>query len=300
MGTWRRATQPLVGCSLWAAASLLSAAQPDVVWNHALKQLERTSGGRCGVAVVDAGGQTLLQYRAGQRFAMCSTFKLLLVAAVLRRADAGALSLEERLPLGRKDLLAHSPVTEARVGEGSMPVVELCEAALTQSDNCAANLLLRRLGGPGVVTGLARDLGDPVTRLDRWEPGLNSNLEGDPRDTTSPAAMANLLRGLLEGPTLAQASRQRLEAWLVQVQTGLARLRAGFPSEWQTGDKTGTGARGATNDVAFLRLPSGARVYIAAYTSGLKLPFAKQERLLAEVGRLTVAFLQSSRVKEAP
>jgi beta-lactamase class A len=160
-----------------------------------LAAIEAETGGRLGVAALDSESGRRIEYRASERFAMCSTFKLLLAAAVLARVDAGHESLERRLAYGPADLLDYAPVTKARVAEGGLPVGALCAAAAGVSDNTAANLLLATLGGPEGLTRYARELGDGVTRLDRTEPALNMNAPGDPRDTTTPAAMvANLQR----------------------------------------------------------------------------------------------------------
>ena len=148
---------------------------------------------------------------------------------------------------------------EANLERGRLPVERLCAAIVTVSDNSAANLLLARIGGPAGFTRFFRRCGDTVTRLDRMEPELNSNLPGDPRDTTTPGAMVGLMRGLLLGDVLAAPSRARLIGWMEGATTGLERLRAGLPSGWRVGDKTGNGANGAANDVAIAWPPAGGR-----------------------------------------
>src|SRR5436190_10411005 len=107
-----------------------------------LGELERKSGVRLGVAILDTRGSTSLTHRAGERFPMCSTFKLLAAAAVLARVDRKQDSLERRIPFTKADLLEYAPVTASRIGEGAMSLGDLCEAAVTMSDNTAANLIL--------------------------------------------------------------------------------------------------------------------------------------------------------------
>ncbi|MFN8095793.1 MAG: class A beta-lactamase [Vicinamibacteria bacterium] len=251
-----------------------------------LAALEKRIGGRLGVVALDTGSGRRLEYRADERFAMCSTFKLLLAAAVLKRVDAGRESLDRRIAYGATDLLEYAPVTRERVADGGMSVAALCRASVEVSDNTAANLLLGTLGGPEGLTRFARSLGDEATRLDRLEPMLNANEPGDPRDTTTPTAMAETVRKLLLGDTLSAASRARLESWLVASPTGARRLRAGFPADWRAGDKTGTGANGATNDLAIAWPPGRAPIVVAAYLGESKAPLAEREAALAEVGRL--------------
>ena len=123
---------------------------------------------------------------------MCSTFKSMLVAHVLSLADAGRVSLDTRVPIAEKDLLSYAPVARRHVGK-DLTVRDLCRGTLTTSDNTAANLLLEVVGGPSALTAFLRGQGDSVTRNDRNEPDVNLFAKGDPRDTTSPTAMATSL-----------------------------------------------------------------------------------------------------------
>lgn len=259
----------------------------------AFARIEGLCRGRLGVAVLDTqpdtGSDTGADLRIGlnsnARFPLCSTFKLLLVAAVLARVDGGRERLERRLRFGAEHLVAYSPVTERRTGEPGMSIAQLCEAAMTWSDNTAANLLLAILGGPAAITAFARSLGDPVTRLDRIEPDLNEAAPGDPRDTTSPAAMAENLRKLACGDALSERSRDRFVSWLVANRTGQARLRAGLPRAWRVGDKTGGGGRGTSNDVAIAWPPGRAPVIIAAYVTESSASAVERDIAIAAVGQ---------------
>jgi beta-lactamase class A len=224
-------------------------------------------GGRVGVFALDTGSRNYLAHREDERFAMCSTFKWALAAAVLARVDRGELSLDERVRCGQSDLLQYAPTTRAHVSEGSMTVEALARAAITNSDNTAANLLLTMVDGPPGLTQFFRRLGDPVTRLDRNEPMLNTNVRGDVRDTTSSRAMVGLMQSVLCGDVLSPGGRDRLIGWLKGCETGHERLRAGLPADWTVGDKTGTGLEGAANDVAIVLPPRLAPILIASYLS---------------------------------
>jgi beta-lactamase class A len=254
--------------------------------NPQLAALERRAGGRLGVYALDTGSGRQIAYRANERFPMCSTFKLLAVGAVLARVDAHNEDLNRRVGYGEADLLAYAPVTKAHLDIGSMTIGELCAAAIEWSDNTAANLLLHPLLGPAGVTKFARKIGDPVTRLDRNEPSLNTAIPGDPRDTTTPFAMATDMRALVLGTVLTPRSRAHLRTWLLGNQTGAASLRAHLPKSWHTGDKTGSGDHGTTNDVAIIWPPNRAPMIVAAYYTGSKGSSDAQKAVLAEVGRL--------------
>lgn len=257
-----------------------------------LRSLE-TGQARLGVCFLDTGSGELSGCRMNERFAMCSTFKLALVAACLREADQGRLDLAEVLAYSQADLLDWAPVTRANLSGGGMSIAALAQAAQEQSDGTAANLLTRRLGGPEGVTAKIRAMGDTETRLDRYEPDLGLVLSADLRDTTTPVAMAQLVGRITTGDLLHSDSRDRLLEWMRNTRTGLDRLRAGLPAEWNSGDKTGTGrAEGTTNkcnDVAITFPPGRSPIVIAAYfDSGEYTPQteARHEAVVAEVGRI--------------
>ena len=255
-----------------------------------IKRLERESGGRLGVCVLDTATGARHVHRGDERFPMCSTFKALAAAAILARVDAGKEQLTRRITFEASALVTYSPVTEKHVGGDGMTLAEICEAAVTLSDNTAGNLLLAALGGPPGLTAFARSIGDQVTRLDRDEPSLNEALPDDPRDTTTPNAMASNLQALILGTTaLSAASREQLTAWLIGNQTGDARLRAGFTKDWRIGDKTGSGARGTANDVAVIWPPNKSPIVITAYLTGATVSTAQQNATLASVARAVSA-----------
>jgi beta-lactamase class A len=254
-----------------------------------LAALERRHGGRLGVAVLDTGDGRRFGHRADERFLLCSTFKVLAVGAVLARVDQGAERLDRRVVFGRDVVLSWAPVTSHRIGAPGMSVAELCQAAITVSDNTAANLLLASLGGPAAVTAFVRRLGDPLTRLDRIEPALNVGADGDLRDTTTPHAMLGDLHALLLGDALSAASRDQLTAWMRATSTGLDKLRAGVPGDWRAGDKTGSGAHDETNDVAIFWPPQRKPLLVTAYLAGSTADAAGRSAVLAEVGRIAAS-----------
>lgn len=252
---------------------------------EAAARLEKTNGGRLGVAVLDTATRERAGYRVHERFPMCSTFKFLLASAVLRRVDRHEETLERAIVIPPRPLLSHSPLTEPHAG-GTMVVDELCQAILTQSDNTAANLLLESIGGPAGITSFSRSIGDDVTRLDRTEPALNQALAGDPRDTTSPQAMAMDLESLLLGERLARASRARLTHWMADCVAGFDRLRAKLPEDWHGVDKTGSNGEHTSNDIAVF-WPAGAPpVIVTAYITQCAGPDGKRAAMLTEIGRL--------------
>jgi beta-lactamase class A len=273
--------------SLLAAPALLNlqAAADDAKFalSRELDALERRHGGRLGVAILNSSDGIFR--RNDERFALCSTFKFLAAAHVLARVDRGEESLSRRVIYSKSDLVTYSPTTGKHV-ESGLTIGEICEAAMVLSDNTAGNLLLDSFGGPAGLTSFARTLGDTVTRLDRRETELNEATPGDLRDTTTPLAMLNLMRKIVLEDALSASSREQLITWLVANKTGDKRLRAGVPTGWRVGDKTGSGSNGAANDIAVIWPPSRAPILVTAYYAEARATDDERNAVLAEVGRL--------------
>lgn len=264
----------------------------------ALQALEAKAGGRLGVAIYPFGARRAFGWRIDERFGMASTFKLALAGLILAEADAGRLSLDQFVPYTEKDIVAHAPVTKPGLAQGGLSVRALAEGTQKTSDNPAANLLLAKIGGPEGFTARLRALGDGATRLDRLEPAMNFGPPGEVRDTTTPAAMARTAAALLAGDVLKPASRALLAQWTVETETGLQRLRAGFPKGLKAGDKTGTaiaaGMANKINDVAMVWPEGRAPIAIAAYyeAPSTDQPVTPAEQaVLAEAGRIAAAAL---------
>ena len=283
----------LVLPSLGACAAPVPKAPPRKAPTDELLALEAKSQGRLGVGILDTATGEMVGHRLEERFALCSTFKLPLAAEVLRDVDAGRRKLDQFIAYSNADMVSHAPVTGANLAAGGMTIGELAKATQITSDNPAANLIVRELGGPKAVTQRFRLAGDPVTRIDRYEPMMNFVVGDDPRDTTSPAAMAGLIARYLTTDYLSKPSKDLLIGWMIETRTGAKRLRAGFPPEWKAGDKTGTGMADGMldkyNDVAIFWPPGRAPIIVAAY---YETAFAygdtrdEFQAVLAEAGRI--------------
>lgn len=250
--------------------------------------VEEKAQGLLGVAVLDTGSGLKAAWRGDERFPMCSTFKWLAVAAVLKRVDDGKETLAREILVPKDEILDYAPVAKKNVGR-PMTLADLCAAAMIWSDNTAANLILENLGGPEAATMFVRSVGDETTRIDRMEPDANIISPGDPRDTTTPNAMTRDLDRIALGNALSVKSRKQLCDWLLANETGRNRLQAGLPATWHVGDRTGTGPMGTSNDVAIAWPPAGAPILIAAYLTGSPADRDARDAFLADVGRAIAA-----------
>ena len=269
----------------YAAGSLLTAPSASARHSDAVAALERTYDTTVGLAAWNVRTGERLMHRPRQRFAIASVFKTFAAAAVLRDRDRNGETLDRRVYYPKRDVLEYAPVTSEHVADG-MLVRELCEAAITLSDNTAGNLLLREIGGPPGLTAFFRSLGDDVTRLDRWEEALNSALPDDPRDTTSPYVTASNLHRLLVSHALNHRDRRLLRTWMLANQTSDDRFRAGLPKGWKLADKTASASYGSSNDVGVAWSPSGDPVVIAAFTRQDEADAVTDDALLADIAAL--------------
>jgi beta-lactamase class A len=275
-----------------ATAVTLAASRPATADGTAgdavarLRELEQRHGARVGVRARNMATGTTVRHRADERFPMLSVFKTLAAAAVLRDRDTDGSFLERRIRYTEAQLVEYSDVCKAHLATG-MTIRELCVAAIQYSDNTAGNLLLRQIGGPQGITRFARSLGDQVTRLDRWEPKLNSGEPWRVTDTTTPDAIAATYARLVLGNALEPGDQELLTSWLLGNQTGGKRLRAGLPKEWTVADKTGAAdTYGSLNDVAVVWKEDGTPLVMSVLTTKPERGAVRQDILLEDVARI--------------
>lgn len=294
-GTDRRSVLTGLGALGVAGCVRAEPAPPEqaVVAHEAfdLSALERDNGGRLGFVAHDTGSGRRLVWRGDERFVYCSTFKMFLAAATLLRVQGGEEQLDRQIPITAADMVSHAPVTEPAVG-GSLSVEALMKGTVEVSDNPAANLLLKAMGGLEPMRDFYRSLGDASTTVDRFEPEMN-RLDGD-KDTITPLHSAANLERLLTDPAtpLSEAFKTRLLRWMIDTPTGVNRLKAGVPAGWTVAHKTGTGGYGPTNDIGVLYPPTGAPLIVAAYYHATRdAPAARNDAVIADASRLALAAL---------
>ena len=255
-----------------------TAPQPD------FSALERRHGARIGVFALDTGTGEQVAHRADERFAYASTVKALVVGVILRTD----VDLDKVIPHPASELITHSPVTEKHT---ELTVRALCDAAVRYSDNTAANLLFRELGGPGAFGRAMRDLGDTTLHADRYEPDLNTAVPGDIRDTSTPRALATSLRAMAVDDALPDDKRAVLVDLMRRNTTGDKLIRSAAPAGWVVGDKTGTAAYGTRNDIAVLWPPGRPPIVLAVLTSHPDADADPDDALVAEAARIALTTL---------
>lgn len=260
----------------------------------AAKDLEKQLGARIGFAILDTETGTRWEHNASQRFPLTSTFKTMACASLLQKVDAGDLDIDDVIRFSDTDLVTYSPVTENFAGDEGMTLGDLCSATMTTSDNTAANLILKQIGGPVGLTQFLRSTGDETTRLDRFETELNEGLPGDERDTTTPGAMIATLQQLTFGNTLSSPSRALLRDWLTGNEVGDDLIRAGVPNDWVVGDRTGAGGYGSRANVAILWPPARKPIFAAIYITETEASLDERNAAIARIGRAIVNTIEGT------
>ena len=263
-----------------------------------LANLEGASGARLGVYALNTDDGSQIRHRADERFPLCSTFKVILASAILERSAQDGGLMRQRIRFAKRDLVAYSPVSKEHLDDG-MTVAELCAAAIQHSDNTAANLLMKHLGGPSAVTAFARSIGNNEFRLDRWETELNTAIPGDSRDTATPSAMGHSLQSLVLGDALPFPQRNQLDEWLRGNTTGAKRIRAAAPAGWQVGDKTGSGGYGTANDIAVLWPPGRKPIVLAIYHTRKEADAKSRDEIIAAAAQIVINAFAAPRVAPA-
>ncbi|WP_312060203.1 class A beta-lactamase [Pantoea septica] len=285
----------LLAASLLLSAALAQASINDEGLAAVAQQEEQALKARIGIAVIDTDAESVASYRGSERFPLNSTHKALLCGALLSAQDQGKLRLTERTQFDRAALVTYSPVTEKFIAPAEMSWGQLCEAAIAYSDNTAANLLAHKLGGPVAVTRFFAELGDKVTRLDRFEPELNSAVPGDMRDTTTPLAVSETLQKLTLGPALTPASRAQLLQWMRDDKVANALLRSVLPTGWSIADKTGAGEYGSRSIISVVWPENGKPLIIVIYITQTEATLAQSNAAIARIGKAVFATLRVPR-----
>lgn len=267
-----------------------------------LRLIEAAGNGTLGVEVYNTVTGMAVGINQNRRFGHASSFKFSLAALLLQRHAAGLIDADRRVTWSEADMIAHAPFTRERLATGAT-LRELARATQITSDNPAANILLRNLGGPAGLTAFWRSIGDEVSRVDRYEPEMNNVPTAEFRDTTTPAAMARTVAKIVYGDVLPEAERAELKGWMVATETGLKRVRAGLPEGWVAGDKTGSSGLIGTEynyiDIGFAEGPKGeGPLTFACYFRARQADDdmqARAELTLSRVGKVIKEFAEPER-----
>ena len=266
----------LMVCSTLSYASQL---------NEDISLLEQQTSSRIGVSVWDTQADERWDYRGDERFPLMSTFKTLACAKMLSDMDSGKLSKNATAKVDERSIVVWSPVMDKLAGQNTR-IEHACEAAMLMSDNTAANLVLNEIGGPKAVTMFLRTIGDKATRLDRIEPRLNEATPGDSRDTTTPNAILNTLRTLVEGDTLSYESRVQLKIWMQDNKVSDSLMRSVLPTGWSIADRSGAGGHGSRGINAIIWKENHRPVYISIYVTETELSLQARDQLVAQISQL--------------
>ena len=251
---------------------------------QAVQAEESALQARIGMAVIDTGSDSTWHYRGDERFPLNSTHKTFTCAALLAKADKQTLLLNQEVSITNEMLVSYSPITEKSLAPDTITFDRLCQAAVSYSDNTAANLAFDVIGGSAGFNAFMRSLGDAQTRLDRKEPELNEATPGDLRDTTTPIAITQSLKKVLLDDGLPASAQATLKQWMLDDQVAGALLRATLPADWKIADKTGAGGHGSRSIIAVIWPPAKKPLVVGIYITQTKAPMTESNQAIARIG----------------
>ncbi len=286
----------------------------------AIEQIASGLAGRIGFAAQEIGGDEVIAFNGDETFAMASTYKVAIAAAVLDRVDKGELSLDQLVEVPNEMFVTGVVALAETFPHGGiqLSVANLIEVMITESDNTATDVCMGLAGGAAAVTEYLRRLGITDFRVDRLtaeilrdfyglpgpatpetiaeavrnNPALwteqadpNPDFEADPRDHTTPFAMLQLLLAIDGGTAISPQSREFLLGVMSRTRTGAGRLKGLLPMGTPVAHKTGT-VGGIANDVGYITLPDGRRFAIAVYTNSSETSASDRDRAIAEISRM--------------
>jgi beta-lactamase class A len=297
--------KPLTRCTIAFALAVL--AWPVVATDAMQARLDgiaqRARPTTFGIAVLDVQSGKSWQVNADRGYPMMSVFKAPLGAAVLAKVERGELSLAQKITLTRADLRhGRSPIADHFRGDSTtMTLRELLAATVNESDNTAADALLRLIGGPASLTAFLRAHGIAGIRSDRGEGDIHNDVAADlraqrgiavymtdPRDTSTPAGAVDFLHKLWLNQLLSKASTQYLLSLMTHAQP--QRLETGLPKGVTFAHKGGTsdtfdGMTPAFNDIGMARWPDGHVVIVAGFLTGSRAPEVERTALFEALGK---------------
>lgn len=251
---------------------------------RSLPSYDGADGAKIGVAILTVDTGEVWHYRGSDRFPLASTFKTLACAKLLKDAQQGVLKLNDSHAVTKNMLQVYSPVMKNEVGN-SVSLHKACEATMLTSDNTAANIVLKAIGGPSSLTRFLEDIGDDITRLDRYEPELNEGKPGDLRDTTTPLAMVNTLKALVYGDVLSQTNQKQLTDWMIKNQVTGGLLRSVLPKGWSIADRSGAGGYGTRNINAIVWSDQISPIIISIYVTQTTASFDERNQAIVSIGQ---------------
>lgn len=328
--TWLRSWVSMALAATWLVHG---AAHADDIQASLDALAARASPGMLGVEVLDLQDGRVWKVHADRDYPMMSVFKAPLGALVLSKVERHELTLDQQVTVTRADLRhGKSPIADRFHGDSQrFSLRQLLVAAVHDSDNTAADIVLRLAGGPAALTSFLHSHGIEGLRVDRGEGEIYNDTMGldshgqppasetpqaqalriqrgvagymaDPRDRSTPDAAVTFLRKLTKGELLSAASTRQLLTMMTN--SPPFRIDTGLPQHVTFAHKGGTsgtfnGMTPAFNDIGIAQFPDGHAVIVAAFMTGAHLSETDRAALFHDLGTL-VGRVHPAPLKSSP
>ena len=248
-----------------------------------------------GVSILNLENGDTLTLNNNHHFPMQSVFKFHLALAVLNQVDKGKMSLNQLIFIKKTDLSPNlwSPMREKYpAGNITIPLSEILQFTVSQSDNSGCDLLFRLIGGPQKANKYIHSLGIKDVAIKNPEVEIQADWNLQYENWTTPSATTKLLETFYRKNVLSENSYDFLWKTMVETTTGPNKIKGKLPKEALVAHKTGysgankEGLVGATNDIGIVILPNGKKFAIALFVSDSMENEKTNDSMIAEITKV--------------
>lgn len=268
-----------------------ASSKQDIRLKNNLRKIETQYGGKIGVYTINRNNWKNFSFQSSFYFPVCSTYKILVVGAILEQDIKHKGLLNEKVRITPESISGYSPITKKHIDK-TMTIADLCHASIL-SDNTATNLLIKKLGGLKKLRQFGLSLNDHATKIADTEPEINKVSLRTNLNKTTPKIMARDINKLaFSNDVLDKKHRLLFKKWLRDNETGDNRIAAVIPNHWEVGDKTGTCEYGTTNDVAIIWPQDNRAIAMSIFYTQADKDSDANEKVLRKVAKLVLDRLE--------
>lgn len=271
-----------------------------------IEQIVSDKNAVVGVSIIGNNEIDTLSLHGDRRFPMQSVFKFHIALAVLSEIDKGKLSLDQKIEIGKDELLPEgfwSPLRDENPNGGSFTIERLIQYSVSHSDNTACDVLIRLIGTPKTVENYIKQRGIQDIQITFNEKDMQAKWENMFQNWTTPKAASETLKKFYENKNNLLSKRSYAFFWKTNIETttGKNRIKGQLPEATIVAHKTGwsgtnkeTGITAAVNNIGIVFLPNGEYFIISVFVSESKESFDTNEKIIADIAKATYDYFTAT------
>lgn len=267
-----------------------------------IEQIVSDKNAIVGVSIIGNNGKDTISMNGDRRFPMQSVFKFHIALAVLSEIDKGKLSLDQKIEIGKDELLPEdfwSPLRDENPNGGIFTIEKLIQYSVSHSDNTACDVLIRLVGTPKTVEEYIKKSGINDIQITFNEEEMQAKWENMFQNWITPKVASETLKLFYENKNNLLSKNSYDFFWKTnkETTTGKNRIRGRLPEGTVVAHKTGwsgtnkeTGITAAVNNIGIVFLPNGEYFIISVFVSESKENFDTNEKIIADIAKATYDF----------